>query len=89
MDHSNKRRHVRLKHQAKIKLILPVSQAYIVKMKDFSESGLFLYSSDEVLPPIGTIVQVQTTELEDAPIQTAKVIRVEQGVGFGLEFLLP
>ncbi len=57
-------------------------------MKDFSESGLFLMSAGEVMPPVGAIIEVQTTEFEGAPIQTAKVIRIQEGVGFGVEFIL-
>ena len=88
MNGSNRRRHARLRHQAKIRLIVPVlSQAYILDMRDFSESGLFLLSPSDAMPPLGALVEVQTTEFEDAPIQTARVIRIEEGVGFGVEFI--
>lgn len=88
MDNSDKRRHMRLMHQAKIKVTVPViAQVFELKMKDFSESGLFLLSSEDTMPPLGALVQVQTTEIEDAPVQPAKVMRVEPGVGFGVEFV--
>jgi hypothetical protein len=84
----NQRRHPRLKHRAKIRLIVPaLSQMYVVDMKDFSESGLYLLSPGEVMPPLGATVQVQTTEFEDAPIQTARVVRIEEEVGFAVEFI--
>ena len=90
MDGMNKRRHARLMHQARIRLIVPVlSNMYVVDMRDFSESGLFLLSPNEAIPPIGSFVEVQTTEFEDAPIQTARVVRIEEGVGFGVEFVSP
>jgi hypothetical protein len=77
-------------HKAKIKLIVPAStDVYMVNMKNFSESGLFLLASGQIMPPIGAIVEVQTTEFEDAPVQTAKVVRIEDGVGFGVEFVKP
>lgn len=83
----NKRRHPRLKHRAKIRLTLPaLAEAVVVDMRDFSETGLFLFCADESMPPIGALVEVQTTEFDDAPVQTAVVVRVEPGVGFGLEF---
>lgn len=86
----NQRRHPRLKHRAKIRLIVPVlSQVHVVDMRDFSESGLFLLCKLETPPPIGAIVEVQTLEFEDAPLQTARVVRVEQAVGFAVEFILP
>ena len=85
----NKRRHVRFRHQAKIKLVTPFSSdTFIVDMKDCSESGLFLFSLGQFIPPVGSIVEVQTTEFEDAPVQKAKVIRIDDGVGFGVEFCL-
>jgi len=33
------------------------------------------------------IIEVQTTEFEDAPIRQTKVIRTEPGVGFGVTFI--
>lgn len=84
----NKRRHPRLKHRAKIRMTVPASsEIMVVDMRDFSETGLFLMCTNELMPPVGAIVEVQTTEFDEAPIQTARVVRVESGVGFGLEFL--
>ena len=87
MSHPDHRRHPRLKHRAKIRVILPVSfQEYILDMRDFSESGLFLLGAEDVPIDAGMVLEVQTTEFDDAPIQTVKVVRVEQGVGFAVEF---
>lgn len=81
------RRHPRFFHPAKIRVIIPtLSEIIFVEMRDFSESGLFLLCDDEHIPPIGAIIEVQTTEFEDAPIQMAKVVRVQAGVGFGVAF---
>lgn len=67
---------------------MPVcSDSYIVDMRDFSESGLFLQAGDQVSVDIGSIVEVQTTEFDDAPIQKARVVRLEAGKGFAVEFL--
>jgi hypothetical protein len=85
----NKRRYPRLKHRAKIRMTMPVSSTVnIVDMRDFSETGLFLLCGEALIPPIGAMVEVQTTEFDDAPIQTAKVVRVEPGIGFAVEFEL-
>ncbi|MGZ4960241.1 MAG: PilZ domain-containing protein [Methylomonas sp.] len=85
---NNQRRHMRLNHRAKIKLMVgDSSQVYILNMKDFSESGLFLLAPKEPMPPVDSIVEVQTTEIEDAPLQSARVVRLEEGVGFAVEFL--
>ncbi|MBS4051338.1 MAG: PilZ domain-containing protein [Methylomonas sp.] len=88
LNDSDKRRHPRLKHRAKIKVTPPhPSGLFFANMRDFSESGLFLLCSDELIPDINTTVEVQTTEFDDAPIRATKVVRIEPGVGFGVEFI--
>ena len=88
MDRSNQRRHMRLKHQAKIRVFLAENSGdYLATLRDFSESGLFLLSPDEKCPAVGALIKVQTTEFPDAPIQTVKVVRIEAGNGFGVEFI--
>jgi hypothetical protein len=84
----DKRRHPRLKHRAKIRVMLPApSGLFFADMRDFSESGLFLMCPSELIPEVGAIVEVQTTEIEDAPVRTTQVVRIELGVGFGVEFI--
>lgn len=56
-------------------------------MRDFSQSGLSLLAGAQLVAPIGAIVEVQTTEFDDAPIQRARVVRIEDGVGFAVEFV--
>ncbi|WFP50888.1 PilZ domain-containing protein [Methylomonas sp. EFPC3] len=82
----NKRRHPRLKHRAKIKLIVPESVENIVEMRDFSETGLFLQCDKALIPPIGTVLEVQTTEFDDAPVQLVRVVRIDPDSGFAVEF---
>ncbi len=68
---------------------MPVlSQVFIANMRDFSESGLFLMCAADETIGIGAILEVQTTEFEEAPVQTVKVVRVEPGVGFAVEFIV-
>ncbi len=87
MNETELRRHSRLKHRAKIKVTGPSpSQQLLVDMRDFSESGLFLLSAGTEVLGIGDVVEVQTTEFEDAPVQTCTVVRIEPGVGFGVQF---
>ncbi len=82
----NKRRHPRLKHRAKIKIIVPGSAENIVEMRDFSETGLFLLCETTLIPAIGTLLEVQTTEFDDAPVQLVKVVRTDPDSGFAVEF---
>jgi len=83
----NKRRHDRIKHFAKIRVLPPPGKAVIVNMRDFSESGLFLVYKDAPFVSVGDIVEVNTMEFEGAPVQKCKVIRVEPEQGFAVEFL--
>lgn len=88
LNDSDQRRHPRLKHRAKIRVVLTgSSEPFFANMRDFSESGLFLLCSDELIPALNTTVEVQTTEFDDAPIRATKVVRVEPGVGFGVKFI--
>lgn len=88
MENPNQRRHARVAHQAKIRVVLPVSsQIMLHDMRDFSESGLFLFCKGETLAKVGDVVDVQTTEFEDAPLQSARVVRIDPGIGYALAFI--
>ncbi len=87
MTNKNKRRHARLQHSADIKIFLASGKEAIVRMHDFSESGLFLECGDVSIVKIGDIVDVQTLEFEGAPVQKTKVVRIEEGKGFAVEFV--
>lgn len=84
------RRDPRLQHRAKIRVSIPsLSEQLLLDMRDFSKSGLFLLWSENANAEIGMIVEVQTTEFEDAPVQTAKIVRIQAGVGIAAEFIDP
>lgn len=88
VDDQDKRRDLRLKHRANIRVILPTpSEPFLAVMRDFSNSGLFIQCSSENIPEIGAIVEVQTTEIEDAPIRRTQVVRIQAGIGFGVVFI--
>lgn len=87
MADQNKRRHVRLKHSAKIRVLTPPGETVTVTMRDFSESGLYLECGDKNIVKIGDFVEVNTLEFEDAPVQKAKVVRINVGQGFAIEFI--
>jgi len=88
MNEPNKRRHPRIKHAARIRVLTPPGVPVIVNMRDFSESGLFLFSGgNEDIVKVGDIVEVNTLEFEGAPVQKAVVVRIEAGKGFAVEFI--
>lgn len=82
------RRHQRLKHRAKIKFFAEPDIEITLEMRDFSDSGLYLFCSDTSQINLDDSVEVQTLEIEDAPILPSKVKRIEDNVGFAVEFIL-
>ena len=81
----NKRRHARIKHTANIRVLTHPETSHVLEMRDFSDSGLYL-SCTETLVKLGDKVEVQTLEMEDAPILDATVVRVLKDKGFAVEF---
>jgi len=81
----NNRRHDRVKHKAKIRVLTHPEQVYILDMRDFSDSGLYVLCDDTSIVELGNSVEVQTLELEDAPILPSKVVRIDK-LGFAVEF---
>ncbi len=80
------RKHERIKHQANIQ-VSAETEVYTFEMRDFSESGLYLFCSDTRFIKLQQRVRVQTLEFEGAPILDAKVVRLEDNVGFAIEFI--
>jgi len=81
----NKRRHERIKHRAKIRVYISPEQELIYDLQDFSESGLYVRCEDTSVVELGDIIEVQTLELDDAPILPSKVVRIDK-IGFAVEF---
>ena len=81
----NNRRHARIKHRASIKVLTHPEKSHVLEMQDFSDSGLYLHCTERLVE-IGDEVEVQTLEMEDAPILAAKVIRIVKNKGFAVEF---
>lgn len=86
MTGTNLRRHERIKHEVKIQ-IRSDAEVYTLQMRDFSESGLYLICSNTSIITIEDVIKVQTLEFEDAPILDAKVVRLEENIGFAVEFV--
>ena len=83
------RRYPRLSHTAPIKVtVVTTSREFLAKMRDFSEGGLFLICTPDADIQLDSLLTVQTTEIDDALVQTVKVMRIEDNVGYGVQFLL-
>jgi PilZ domain len=90
VNESDRRRYIRLNHRAVVR-VMPSREGgvYECEMHDFSSGGVFFNCS--VVNDIAkdSLVEVQTTEFEDAPVVMAKVVRVVEGEGFAVEFIPP
>ena len=84
---SDKRKHLRTGLKAKVKLFLDDEGEIQLTMKDVSNGGIYVFTNGIESPPIGSLVRVQIQGmLEDAPVISAKVVRVDSE-GFGLKFV--
>ena len=86
MTVANQRRHNRVKHQANIQVVAN-AESYTLEMRDFSDSGLYLFCENTSIVEVQEQVKVQTLEFDGAPILDAEVVRLEENVGFAVEFI--
>jgi hypothetical protein len=81
-----RRKHIRIAFRAHVKLVHPVVGEHDVEMRDMSDGGVFLLTTNHDDFPIGEVVRIQALDIEDAPILTARVVRHES-TGIGLMFI--
>lgn len=84
---TNQRDFDRIAHRANIRVLTSPETEHVLEMRDFSETGMYLFCNDDLLINIGDQVEVQTLEIDDAPILLSEVVRVEPNLGFALKFL--
>ena len=85
MSDRNDRRHDRVKHRANIRVLTQPEEIIVLEMRDFSDSGLYVICDDTTIVGLGNNVEVQTLEIEDAPILPSTVVRIDK-TGFAVEF---
>ena len=83
---SENRGAVRTTFRAQIRLTHPEVGVYEVVTRDMSHSGLFLTWNEPINVRIGDIITVQTLDIEDAPVISAQVVRVEAN-GFAVTYV--
>ena len=83
---NERRRHARIAFSAYVKLIDPATGERKVELRDMSDGGAFLLVPDHDNLPIGTVVQIQALDIEDAPVVSARVARHDPA-GIGLMFI--
>lgn len=82
----NRRKDLRTKIKAKVKLTHPDVGSVLLDSGDISDGGVFLYQGETTPPELGESVTVQMTGLPvEAPIVPMKVVRYTKD-GMGLQF---
>jgi len=81
------RQHVRTSLTSRIKLTHPDTGTIEVKTKDISDGGIYILSTINNLPPVGSQVKVQLIDTPfEAPVLDMIIVRHEPN-GIGLKFL--
>ena len=83
---SNRRGDARVKHQAHIQ-IQTSDDVMTLEMRDFSDSGLYVFCADTRAFAINDRVKIQTLEFDGAPVLEAMIVRLEENVGFAVRFI--
>jgi len=81
------RQHPRLLHRASVNLTFNSGQTITTHTIDMSNGGLFIYCTDHPEVQLGDILEVIVNGIQDPIARPIKVIRVETGKGFGIEFV--
>lgn len=88
MTDSDKRRDVRTKFRAEVKVSHPEVGELATHTGDISETGAFILSEGHTMPEINEIVAVQVQGMGDgeAPVVKMRVVRHDKN-GIGLEYV--
>ncbi len=81
------RQHPRLLHRASVNLTFNSGQTITTHTIDMSNGGLFIYCTDHPEVQLGDILEVIVNGIQDPIARPIKIIRVETGKGFGIEFV--
>ena len=81
-----KRKYIRTAFSANIKLTHADIGSLELKMRDMSDGGVFVIPDARVDLPVGATVEIQATDIEDAPVLKARIMRRE-AEGIGLMFI--
>lgn len=88
MSDKNKRRTVRTKLRAEVKVTHPEVGELKLHTGDISDGGAYIFTEGNDIPQIGEIVNVQVQGIGggDAPVVKMKIVRLDK-TGMGLEFI--
>lgn len=74
---NEKRKHVRTAFSAGIRLMHESVGTLDVEMRDMSDGGVFLFTGERVDLPVGERVKIQSLDVDDAPVLSARIVRRE------------
>lgn len=83
---TEKRKHIRTAFSANVKLVHGSIGELELTMRDMSDGGVFLFSTELADLPLGALVQIQALDIDDAPLLNAVIVRREP-TGVGLQFV--
>ena len=83
---NEKRKHIRTAFSATVKFMHASVGELDLKMRDMSDGGVFLFSTELADLPLGEVVQIQALDIEEAPLLNAIIVRRETD-GIGLQFV--
>lgn len=88
MKSKDKRKEVRTKFRAKVKLSHPEFGELQLHTGDISDGGAYIYSEGNQIPTVGEIVFVQLQGIGggEAPVVKMRIVRLDNS-GMGLEFV--
>lgn len=84
---SEKRGDVRTAFRASVRLSHPNEGVFDVYTRDMSQNGIFLILKEFPLISVGDRVNVQSLDIDDAPVIDGEVVRVE-ATGIAIQYLL-
>lgn len=84
---ADKRTHQRTSLTSQLRITHASFGSIVVKTKDISEGGVFIFMENVSLPPEGSVLEGQIDDgVEDRPVVRMEVTRVEPN-GIGLKFI--
>ena len=81
-----KRQFIRTEFNGNVKLMHERFGELEVEMRDLSDGGIFLFVAQDLGVAIGENVMLQSLDIEEAPVLTAEVVRIEAN-GIALKFV--
>jgi c-di-GMP-binding flagellar brake protein YcgR len=84
---TEKRSDTRTAFRAGVRITHATAGEYILKTRDMSHTGAFLILRDEIGLELNDKITIQSTDIDDAPMIDAEIVRIESD-GFAVRYLV-